>query len=221
MLSQLSFLLLADDETSGALISHALRLRPYQTEVLYLAGLRQAENGDLDAAMKYWLRPFKTDRGFRESIIASLAPYLAPEDLIERLGLDAAGAYALFRYYSRVGDDDAQRKTTSWFRDEFPRLVFDRAATDCQFWHQSHVLLEFAGDAEKSLFCLASICREHPSNFAFRKRYGLALLNAQATSAARRELEWCRLRNPDDREIAEALTTLSESPNEELAIDAR
>lgn len=219
ILSQLSFLLLASDEENVSLLDQAISVRPFSTHVLYYLGLRTAEQGDLDSATEYWKTAFHRDPNFRSSIVASLGPYLAPHEIIAKLDAGLLGGPVLFRFYDAQKMSEEKSFIAEWYRDEFAKFAAEKSVSDHQFWAKSEPILSFAGDTEGALYCLAKASAGRPQSYHLRKRYGFALYEAAAIDAARKELEWCRLRNPDDREITDAIAAISKSIRQEVAHD--
>lgn len=215
VLAQVGFLAGLTEAEEQALQQQAIRLRPFKAAVLFVAGLEDAENGDLDGAMKKWRKAFRRDAAMRRMIVQGLAPFLSAEEMIEHLEPGADGLWHMFaEYRGRNQEEDTGVITKTYFKrfKEFAGAA-DRSRL---FWKRSFEVFEHAGFNDQATSCLIAAVGDSPLDYALRKQLGLRLLNEKAKENAGQHLRWCLERRPDDREIAEALSDLQSRPADEV-----
>lgn len=214
VLAQVGFLAGITQEEEQALQDQAVRLRPHKAAVLFVTGLTYAENGDLDSAMREWRKAFQRDKSIRRMIVQGIVPHLSADEVISHLNPDADGLWLLFvEYRNRKQSTDVDFVVESYLNRfaEFAESP-DRGRF---FWRQSFDFFEHAGYDKKATACLVKAVGDSPLDYGLRKSLALRLLKEQANEDAGRHLEWCLARQPDDREIAEALSNLRSKYSDE------
>ena len=211
ILAQLGFLHQVPSDTVDSLIEQATILRPYSPPVLYIAGLAEAEKGNVPAACEQWKKCFHLTSSIKPLVIRSLSGQMSPEEIVETISPDAEGLWMMFDYYRRSNHGGNQRQIAEFYATRFSDLKTEPKNQQRSFWLHSADIMEFLEVREVATSCIGEAVKLAPTNYGLRRRYGLALLAIQQNSAAFRELEWCRLRNPDDRVITEALQTIRET----------
>ena len=209
VIAQLGFLAGITEEQEEALIQQAIRLRPHNAAVLFVIGLNEIERGDLDSAMKHWRAAFKNDPAIRPLILNGLAPHLPVEQIIESLNPGADSLWLLFTHYREREQTEQIQTVMDHFRNNFERFAEEsNTPRGMHFWRNSFFMFDYDGDADAAMRCLKFAVDRNPTSYELRRIYGLKLLDNGAKEDAVAQLEWCQLRKPDDREIAQVLEDL-------------
>ena len=211
VLAQLGFLRGATAQEKAGLIEQAILVRPYSAPVLYFAGVSEAENGDIEKACEWWRKSFHLSSEVQPLIVRTLATHMTPQEIVDRLDPGPNGLWLLYKQYNTQSASEDREWIAGWYDQNFSSLVKQITNSDKQFWVRSCDIFKASGKNEKAVYCLGQAVRNTPEDYALRKRFGLELLASQAKDAAVRELEWCLLRNPDDREVTDALTSIRQS----------
>lgn len=210
VLAQVGFLKQLSVSESQRLVEQAIRLRPYNSGVLYFAGLVEAEKGDVDAACRWWKKAFHQSAEIQPLILQGLENHLSPSEIVGYLDPEVDSLWLMFDNYRRQGNVEYRDWTADYYRAKFSELIKMEPDQPLFFWTRSEQVFELLGEPDIATQCLGRAVKASPHNFAMRKRYALALLSIQKYDSARRELNWCRLKSPDDVQITEALVSLRE-----------
>lgn len=212
LLSQLGFLTGMTPEEEDAFAAQAVRLRPHNAAIMFVTGLTLMEQGDAETALGRWRTAFSKDPGIRPMIIKALVPYLPAAEIYKRLQPGVDGLYLMFGQYRAMGQETALQEVTAMYRQEFRRTLEGDSAdqVDRHFWRRSGEVFDAAGDTELAIYSLTEAVTADPGNFEFRKKLGQVLFADQQVDKARRHLEWCQTRMPDDREITNLLLQIQD-----------
>jgi O-antigen ligase/tetratricopeptide (TPR) repeat protein len=211
VLAQVGFLTGLSSESEAALIAQAVRLRPHNAPIRYLAGMALVEQGDMDGACAHWRSAFAVDPQIRRLIIHGLASQYSAAEVIERLDPNADGLWLIFHEYRKLEQVDQQLITAEIYDKRFSEVVATADALDLNFWQRSHHIFTFLKSHRKALACLHHAVRQQPGNYSLRSSYAMELLDNHHYEASRQQLEWCRLRRPDDIAVTSALEKLKAS----------
>jgi tetratricopeptide (TPR) repeat protein len=211
ILAQLGFLRDASAQDKASLIEQAVLTRPYSAPVLYFAGMSEAENGDIEKACEWWKKSFHLSDEVQPLIVRTLASHMTPQEIVDRIDPGPKGLWLLYKQYAGDSASSDRDWVANWYGQKFQTLSQQITSGDKHFWLRSSDIFKASGKTEKAIFCLGQAVRQAPEDYALRKRFGLELLAGQAKNAAVKELEWCLLRNPDDREITNALASIRQS----------
>ncbi len=205
VLAEVGFVAGLGQEEKSALINAAVRLRPHNPAVLYSAGVLTSETGDLDGAFAFWSRAYRQSPMIRHQLISRLAPHLSAIEFATRLNPGPEGLWLLFKEYGNINRTEEHLATAQLFAQHFDRLQTLVEPTDAQFWTHGHEIFQAMGDDEAALDCLKTAVLLKPQSDTNRRTLIFALIDHEDFDAALRQLDWYRLRYPDDKEITEAL----------------
>ncbi|MCP4171350.1 MAG: hypothetical protein GY758_11325 [Fuerstiella sp.] len=208
VMSQVGFLTGLPSESEAALIAQSVRLRPYSAPIRYLAGMALVEQGDMDGACDHWRAAFSVDPQIRKLIIHALASQYSAGEVVDRLDPQADGLWLLFDEYRMFEQPDQQKAAANIYSHWFKELMATVDDSDLDFWARSHEIFTFIGSQRKALSCLHHAVQKQPDNYSLRSKFAMELLFSRHYEASRKQLEWCRLRRPDDVAINDALAEL-------------
>lgn len=209
VLAQAGFIVGMTEQEEDSLIQQALRLRPNKAEVLYVAGLKSFEDGDIDAASSFWQRAFFNSPGIRPSLVKSLVSYFSAVEFIERIQPGPDGLRLMFHEYGRADKQADQTTVAEHYCENFEQYRNDTTVSSSRFfWAHSFALLDYCGQHELALESLANAVRQEPHHYQLRKQFALQLLARKMEEEALAQLEWCQIRMPDDTQIAHAVKQL-------------
>lgn len=206
-LAQLGFLKGMPASAEAALIDQAVRLRPSKPPVLYFAGLVEAERGQLDAACGWWKQAYHQSLNIRPLILAGLENNLTPQQIVGHLTPDEVGLWQMFVRYRRAERPEEQRWIARFYADQFEELAATQRRPDMHFWMRAADIFEALPDDARAVDCLESAIRLAPAHYELHRRYAFALRRTGNIAQARRELEWCLMKQPDDQRVIDALQT--------------
>lgn len=219
LISQLGFLTGMTTDEEQALAEQALRLRPHNAAILFVTGLSQMEQGDSEAALEKWRVAFRRDPGIRPMIIKALVPYLSVDELYQRLEPGIDGLYLMFGQYRAMDQQSAVTRVAELYRQEFRRRLEQDGSgrADRHFWRRSGEVFDWAGDSRLAIYSLQQAVAADPGNFEFRKKLGQVLLADQQVDQARRHLQWCQTRMPEDKQIEDLLSQIRGDAADEVS----
>ncbi|MDG1895911.1 MAG: O-antigen ligase family protein [Fuerstiella sp.] len=208
VMAQVSFLTGLSSESEEALIAQSVRLRPYSAPIRYLAGMALVEQGNMDGACDHWGAAFAVDPQIRKLIIHALATQFSAAEVIDRLDPQADGLWLLFDEYGRLGQPNQQTVAANIYSRRFKEFMATVNDSDQDFWTHGHQIFSFMGSQQKALSCLQHAVQQQPGNYSLRRKFAMELLVHQHYEASRKQLEWCRVRRPDDKTINSALAKI-------------
>ncbi len=208
VLSQLGFLIGVSDEGSTILLDQALRLRPHSPEVLLRAGLSCSERGELDLACEFLSKACKLDYRLRPTVVNQLAPYMSAEEFINRMAPGPDGLWLLFRFHQNKKRTNDEAFVAAWFCNNFESLRLDQDEADFYFWPRASELFTANSDAKNALFCLEQGVQRNPNDYALRINLAVSFWKAGRIEESRRQFDWCKLRNPDHKQLLTAIEEL-------------
>jgi len=209
-LADLSFL---DDPHAAAaepLVDQALRVRPYDADVLFEVGNQKLAKGDLPAAMQYWQRCFADPGPHQLKIVYLLAGRIPATQFVEVFKPDwrtlrqiwgrylnlgqAFDLEPLLAYASKVAADEARKA---------------RGVRPAFIWYGLAALHADMGQSAEVITCLQRAHACHPRHFVIRRALAQSLLSAGHYAEAETHLRWCLARQPSDKTLNEALVQLT------------
>lgn len=205
-LAELCFLENAGEEGKGACIDQALRVRPFNGEVLY-AGAREALlAGDYDRWLTLARQSFQAGRRQQRRLITDLISRTPPEGLEEMIRMVVRefqpDLTALRTLYLRA-QQRGQPEQLVWLRhrcaeqaEADARLTRGEAAAE--LWNEARKFYAANQDGDRAFECAKNAVASDPNDFAARYGFGLALLEQGQPEEAESHLRWCLQRRPND-----------------------
>lgn len=217
-LCELDFLRGATAEMQSKYLAQALRLRPYDAQVLFAAGREAWTHGKIKAGIEFWKGSFQRSVAYQQRIIDLLIDHVPAEFLIEKFEPD-------WQAYKRMKETFAVFKGTA--RDPEYRMVLtqyarktieeaDATEDDTSLKAFRYALAQRAydelGDRRTAQKCLEAALATDPNSFDMRYSIGLWLYQQGRYVEAAEHLIWCSRRKPQDEQIR----TMAENANAEV-----
>lgn len=203
-LGDLCFLEGAPAGAKAACLAQALKVRPYNGEVLLAAGSDAALAGHLDQAVEYWRGALDKSQVVQAALTDLLVAYrIPPQDVIvtfqprlpvvrllaakySAVGVPVEGLRPLLEYYGRVGQAEAAGCSGP------------QAAS---LWLELSAVYRQLNEPQKMFDCLRSAVSVNPNSYDVHCAFGIALFEHQHFDEAEGQLSWCLHRRPDDAQL--------------------
>ena len=207
-LAQLGFLAGDGTRAKQAYLAQALRVRPYDGDVLMAVGFELALAGKSTAAAEYFLRVFRQSPHYRDQIITVFAPRMPADAFLQLFKPDLTATERLFAYYRKSGltthAEAAGRYYVARIERQSARLAESMTA---ERWYQAFVVHDFLGNTRPALESLEQAVALAPRDFSKRRKLGRQLLKNQQFSRAQQHLRWCVEQMPNDESLQRDLRT--------------
>lgn len=202
-LAELCFLEDVDAEAAKwAYVRQALRLRPFDGEVLFEAGREAWMAGDYEQGLAYWQQSFDSGPTHQRRLMRLLAGRVPVAVILETFqpdlhalrllharyrSLDQPGQLAeLRRHHVRAAQAEAERREGE-----------DAAAA----WLEAQWLCCLLGDSREALRCAERAYGCDPNNYHVRLGLGKRLAEHRQFAEAEKHLGWCLRRHPGDQAL--------------------
>jgi tetratricopeptide (TPR) repeat protein len=210
-LADLAFLELGTHSTVEAYVDQALRLRPYDRNVLADAGVQALVLGEPARAIDVWSRCFNTPGSHQQRIVYRLvASGMPASEFLARLRPDWQTLRSIWAQYRTTGRPQDLSDILLYAENETRRAAAESNRNKLAavlFW-QSNLYSE-VGRREESLACLERANGCNPRSFAIRYGLAKALMDAGRFAEAEPHVRWCLARRPADKALNAALPIIS------------
>ena len=205
LLANLCFLEGKSSAAVEALVSQALVVRPYDGDVLYLAG-KQLLLSRPDEALKLWAAAFQLAGGQQRQIIRLMAGRVPAKSFLEVIQPDWEQLYAIWTRYREVGAEEDWRAIEQYARQRAPLDAAQQPPElAVRIWLRLGMMQRELGLHAEAVESLSKGNAVYPNYFPIRHHLGLALMDAQQPDAAEPHLRWCLSRRPDYADVRDAL----------------
>ncbi len=201
-LAQLGFLAGHGQRAKWAYLDQALRVRPYNDDVLMAAGGEYALEGDLRQATVYWRHVFQRSPVYQTQIIAMFAPQVSADAFCKTFQPDAAGAKMLFSYYRKIGLVPQAKVAGRYYVAQL-NVLADQSSNglEADQWLAAAVVQDYLGDDSAVLGSLRQALAQAPTRYVVHQKLARQLLRQRYYQEAREQLQWCLRRKPSDRTL--------------------
>jgi tetratricopeptide (TPR) repeat protein len=205
LLANLCFLEGKSSAAVEALVSQALVVRPYDGDVLYLAG-KQLLLSRPDEALKLWAAAFQLAGGQQRQIIRLMAGRVPAKSFLEVIQPDWEQLYAIWTRYREVGAEEDWRAIEQYARQRAPLDAAQQPPElAVRIWLRLGMMQRELGLHAEAVESLSKGNAVYQNYFPIRHHLGLALMDAQQPDAAEPHLRWCLSRRPDYADVRDAL----------------
>jgi tetratricopeptide (TPR) repeat protein len=198
-LAQLGFLTGDGIRAKRAYLAQALRVRPYDGDVLMAVGFELALVGRSEVAADYFKRVFCHADRYRDQIITVFGPRMPAEAFVQLFEPNLAATEKLFACYRKWGlathAEVAGRRYLACLQQQ-PEEA--EASMTADQWYQVFVVRDYLGDVDGAMRCLEQAVALEPRDFPKRRKLGRQLLKHQQYARAQQHLRWCVDRMPAD-----------------------
>jgi tetratricopeptide (TPR) repeat protein len=192
--------------TKGAYIDQALRVRPFDGEVLYAVATDALLAGDYDRWLDFARRSFQCGRRHQSRLIADLVSRAPPEALREMIDFivrefcpDLQGLRDIYAGARRLNRPEQLVWFQRYYAEHVEREVEGtRGEAAARLWNEARELHAALGDSRRALACAKSAVTNAPSSFDGRYALALALIEQRRFAEAETHLRWCLQQRPND-----------------------
>ena len=208
-LAELSFLDGNHALSKQRCISQALRLRPYDGDIAYVAASESLLAGDVEQWLNLLKRSYDKDRQRQRRIIGDLVGRTPPQRIQGTIGFicehfrpDSAGMQFL---YEACAKRCPAERLVELNRDR-ARLTESEAVAQqgnhaAVLWLSAQNIHSSLGDGPRALDCARKAVQCDPHDYRARYRLALCLLEQKRYAEAESAFEWCRKRRPNDKNL--------------------
>ena len=209
-LSELCFLEGGRDAEKAALLDQALKVRPWDAEVLFQAGKESLLLGNDEQAIDYWRRYFHKG-GFHQAKLIHLWARRVPiEFFLEHFEPDLRACRLLRERYRQQANSDAYRD----FLQHYAEHATEKAETlrgepAAMRWLEGLRLYRELTADDLADHCASKALDCAPNNFLVRYSLGRFMLKQEKYDEAKKHLRWCSYRKPDDVNVKTLLKAVN------------
>jgi hypothetical protein len=201
-LAELSFLESPRSDRKSAYLDQAVRVRPYQGQVLYVRGKEAALAGDEKLAIQFYKQAFQQDPEIRQILIDGVADQMPADVFVEIFAPEAPVLGQLFNRYQKNGRLDEAKWTASLYVAALVETAPKKSAAEAALsWQRAQETLVWLGDPEQALRCQQRVVGLVPYDFDQRRTLARLLAQQQHYEDALQQLEWCLRRQPDNEGV--------------------
>lgn len=204
-LAQTCFLSGRQEGTVDALVDQAVRVRPYDGDILLAAGDHHRLRRRPERAEELWKHAFRLPGDHQLRLITMVCRQLPARVFLEMFEPDLATLFDIWRQYRAFGAPEDQTQIAQYgmrLAAEAEQNADPRAG---MHWLTLARIYGQQDRPEEVVDCTARAIRLAPREFRIRRAHGLALIAVERTQEAEPHLRWCLARKPDDREVQEGL----------------
>ena len=207
-LAQICFLEGGDPQANArAYLQQALAVRPFDGAILLAAANEAALAGDFDRALLLWKQSYRAGRVHQRELVRRLVGQICSQDtaaeadfFLDNFQPDLPILRQLHKAYESLAADDPPPRLRQAYADaveaEAQRLHGGQKAAE--LWLEARLARVKLGDQRRAVACLRRALQCDPSCYKAHYRLAIAMMEMQDISEARRQLEWCLARKPDD-----------------------
>ncbi len=209
-LADLCFLNGGGPSVGEAYIEQALRVRPYDADVLFEVGKQKLLVGDLPAAMASWQRCFGDTGPHQLSIVYLLAGRIPVDIFLSTYQPDWRTLRDVWARYRELGRPQDAVPLLSYSADAAKRETQQaRGARPASIWFWQSGFYRDAGMHVEALSCLERAYACYPGHYPIRRALADALQAAGRYAEAEAHIRWCIARRPTDKALSQVLVKLT------------
>jgi O-antigen ligase/tetratricopeptide (TPR) repeat protein len=208
-LGELAFLDAGRGPSHRAYVDQAVRVRPFDGEVLYAAAMEAMVAGDVTQCVELLQRSCLCGRDHRQRVLRQLVAAVPGE------GLDPMAQFIVetfspgledLRYLHGVAAQRAKPEELGWLRRRLAAEVEAAAQAAygpaaARLWLEAQSLHAALGDTPGALGRARNAYACDPNSYDVRSALGMCLLRDKRFAEAESHLYWCLQRRPEDRSV--------------------
>ncbi|MGQ9562271.1 MAG: O-antigen ligase family protein [Thermogutta sp.] len=218
VLGQLSFLDGGKEDDVITWFRQALRVRPYDGELLFRVGAEFALMGRQDEATSLWQRAFQCGRLYRFRLLERLIGNVPSEQihqeitfLIDTFGPDLESLRYMYHRYRKQYPPEYLEPLRQAYTVALVTQLRDDQHTSCQraeLWLELHFLYLDGGNLEQALQCAEQAVRSDPLDYRSHYYLSLRLEEMGRFAEAEEHVRWCLQRRPGHNALRNRLHNL-------------
>lgn len=206
-LAKLCFLEGRQREFGIACVDQALKLGPFDGDVLYEAGVELGILGDWERANKCWRIAFRTGSIHQLRIIQSAPGRISIASFLAVLEPDWNTLRAVWAYYFSAKEPTEGLQVLAKYAEQaaINETAELKPSEQADIWLALGLMQRDLLAHETALASFQRAAVADPTHYNVRKMLGITLAQAQQWIDAEPHLRWCLSRRPDDRAVSDAL----------------
>jgi len=201
-LAELCFLEGGRATTRRAYVDQALKVRPYDGDVLLQAGKVASLRGDVAQAIDYWKRCFQSGGIHQLRLVRLLAGRLPLTFVLDQFNPDLSGLKLLYLHYQHVSSPEElqllSQRYVSRANSDLTREDGNKAA---RAWLFANRMYRDLGDTSRAIHSAQQAYAFSPESYQVRYALAKSLLETKQFSEAETHLRWCLGRKPRSRSL--------------------
>jgi len=219
-LGELGFLRGEGEADLAQWTAQALRVAPYNGNILFEAGLQAFLAGDKERWILYWRQAFQAGRRYQYRLIQQLAGRspreLIPEEtrfLLTVFEPDLDAIRFMYRYYRKSYPAESLAPLARAYLSALQSRIEKQqtsAPERSDLLVEAHFVLQEMGDAAGALAAARQAVAADPKNYSAHYHLSQRLEELGYWSEAEEHVRWCLLRRPGHRPLERRLAALHE-----------
>lgn len=199
-LTELAFLDGGPADLSERILEQSLTLRPYDAQVLFVAGRDAYLRGNPQRWLELWKQAFHRDVSVQRQIISQLSVFTETpvELLVQNFDPDLAALERMAEIIRRSDLPGQKEHALTMFSSA---LIKRAEAKDninrSMDWLKAAGVFAELNDAGQARHCYEKALASSPSNFVVRIEFAAWLIKHDERAAALQHLQWCERLQPD------------------------
>ena len=209
-MAELAFLESRTADAKFAYLNQAVRVRPYDHDVLLAVGRESALVGDVDRAVTHWRTVFQQGGEPRQMLLRTLADQLPAQFVVEQFQPDLPALRRLYVRYSETGQEMQARFVAAPLAQSLKMKAQSQSGADAAAsWYELHSVYRFLDDAPRALESARLAVEAAPDDFHMHRVLADRLLDNKRYDDAVAQFQWCMRRRPDDTRLKQKLMQAS------------
>lgn len=212
-LAELCFLEGATSASKSEFVNQALLVRPYDGNVLLMAGKEAAIAGDVGKAVEYWQRSFKYSIENKRELVYLLFSRIPAPLVFQMLDPQIGDLPIFYQVCIQLGD----RTQTEYTCDYFQNLATQKSSNPKDIGKTWFILSRAYSSIEnfdKAETCALRALECNPDQYEVRFLLATILVDRKEFVDAEKHLRWCVSRRPNEKK---AITLLTETVKQRIA----
>ncbi len=187
----------ADREAEQALLKQALKVRPYESTVLFANAYRVAETEGLEGALPYLQKAFDNGPEMRLALMQAYAKVAPAAFFLDHFQLDRSSLAQLEEAYRDAPDRYGYGKVVERLAKENVLYAVNTGGLESeQAWLTAHRCYVTLQQPQKAYHCGTAALEANPSSYKAHQTLGLWLYKERKYALAAEHLIWCNRRRP-------------------------
>ena len=198
LLAQLCFLEGRHQQYVDHAFAQALRVTPFDNDVLLSVGIHRLAEGNLEEALSYWSHLFKNPTTHQYQVVDLLAGKIPADVLLRTLRPGPLSLPYLWKRYQLLGVEPDWVAIENHIAQIADDTVDSISSNDQVALSRLRAAIQKHTDRwPEALDSLQAALEIHPNSFSTRYEIGVVAMQLQNWELSDEQFRWCLTRNPD------------------------
>lgn len=223
-LSELGFLVGADEEFEETCMAQTLELRPFDGQVLFTAGRDALLDGNIELCFDYWKRAYHREAFIQMQITRHMASFTeSPVDtIVQVFEPDIPAFERTIEVLDAMQRPNDSAKALQLLGDALIKRAEEADNRDrVEDWLKAAWAFARISETQQVGNCLKNAYRSAPSNFFVNLELGAWFLQQNDIEKAMKCLNFCQRMRPDHPKLRKLLTSGPDSTNDIRQVSGR